>query len=143
MSAKTDLCSFTGNAVGKTISQTADSLQNERTGEVLVQGGFTKNYVGRQMHATRKSMTDARGVDALQLPGLEDEKGQWSQGITISLNSVLASLNSSINGAPRGRYGGAPRRGRLHRETVVSGRVKAGCGPAGRDRSHDCVTASR
>ena len=104
VSAKTYLCKFTGSVVGKTISETVGILHNESTGEVLVQDGFTNNYVGGPMLATLKSMNGTRVLYTWQLPSLKDEKGQWIPGVTFSLNIVRASLKASINSAPSGNY---------------------------------------
>lgn len=103
-SAKTYVCKFTGNAVGKTVSEVVVVTHDESSGQVTVQDGFTNNYVGGPMSGKMKSMNATRVLFGWELPSLKDGNGNWVPGIAFSLNLIRATGEASISGKPQGNY---------------------------------------
>jgi len=102
--AKTYSCKFTGNDVGKVISEHVVIRHNDSNGQVTVQDGFTNHYVGAPLPGTLKSMNATRALFAWHLPSLKDENGNWIPGIAFSVNIIRATGKASISSNPSGNY---------------------------------------
>jgi len=72
------------------------------TGSVMVNDNYVQHYVGSPIAATLKSKNANRVLFTWTVPGVKNSTGQYTPGLTYSLNIQLPSGAASISGKPQG-----------------------------------------
>lgn len=100
--AQTYTCKIT--PAGRSHSVPTDVIiqYDSASGSMMVNDNYIQHYVGEPIAGILKSKNSNRVLFAWTVPGVKDNTGQYSPGITYSMNIQLPSGAASITGKPQG-----------------------------------------
>lgn len=100
--AQTYTCKITPAGRSHSVPTDVIVLYDATDGSVMVNDNYIQHYVGSPIAGILKSKKANRVLFAWTVPGVKSNTGQYSAGLTYSLNIQLPSGAASITGKPQG-----------------------------------------